>query len=84
MKKKIVILGSTGSIGKTLINILKNDKDKSEHAEENKRGGVYSREEDRQAEGYVGRQPQPLECHVTPMTNGLSAATQYFQQRYGL
>ena len=28
MKKKIVILGSTGSIGKTLINILKNDKDK--------------------------------------------------------
>ena len=28
MKKKIVILGSTGSIGKTLIKILKNDKDK--------------------------------------------------------
>ena len=26
MKKKIAILGSTGSIGKTLINILKNDK----------------------------------------------------------
>ncbi len=26
MKKKIVILGSTGSIGKTLINILDNDK----------------------------------------------------------
>ena len=26
MKKKIVILGSTGSIGKTLINILKKDK----------------------------------------------------------
>ena len=28
MKKKIVILGSTGSIGKTLINILKKDKNK--------------------------------------------------------
>ena len=26
MKKKIAILGSTGSIGKTLINIIKNDK----------------------------------------------------------
>ena len=26
MKKKIAILGSTGSIGKTLINILKKDK----------------------------------------------------------
>ena len=30
MKKKIAILGSTGSIGKTLINILKNDKKKFE------------------------------------------------------
>ena len=28
MKKKIVILGSTGSIGNTLINILKKDKEK--------------------------------------------------------
>ena len=28
MKKKIAILGSTGSIGKTLINIIKKDKDK--------------------------------------------------------
>ena len=27
MKKKIAILGSTGSIGKSLINILKKDKD---------------------------------------------------------
>ena len=26
MKKKIAILGSTGSIGKTLIDIIKNDK----------------------------------------------------------
>ena len=26
MKKKIAILGSTGSIGKSLINIIKNDK----------------------------------------------------------
>ena len=26
MKKKIIILGSTGSIGKTLFNILKKDK----------------------------------------------------------
>ena len=26
MKKKIAILGSTGSIGKTLINIIKQDK----------------------------------------------------------
>ena len=26
MKKKIAILGSTGSIGKTLINIIKKDK----------------------------------------------------------
>ena len=26
MKKKIAILGSTGSIGKTLVNILKKDK----------------------------------------------------------
>jgi len=30
MKKKIAILGSTGSIGKTLINILKKDKKKFE------------------------------------------------------
>ena len=30
MKKKIAILGSTGSIGKTLVNILKKDKDKFE------------------------------------------------------
>ena len=30
MKKKIAILGSTGSIGKTLINILKKDKKKIE------------------------------------------------------
>ena len=30
MKKKIVILGSTGSIGKTLIDILKKDKNKFE------------------------------------------------------
>ena len=30
MKKKIVILGSTGSIGKTLINIIKKDKTKFE------------------------------------------------------
>ena len=28
MKKKIAILGSTGSIGKSLINILKKDKKK--------------------------------------------------------
>ena len=28
MKKKIAILGSTGSIGKTLINIIKKDKKK--------------------------------------------------------
>jgi len=27
MKKKIAILGSTGSIGKSLINIIKNDKE---------------------------------------------------------
>ena len=26
MKKKIAILGSTGSIGKTLVNIIKSDK----------------------------------------------------------
>ena len=30
MKKKIAILGSTGSIGRSLINIVKNDKDKFE------------------------------------------------------
>ena len=30
MKKKIAILGSTGSIGKTLINIIKKDKKKFE------------------------------------------------------
>ena len=30
MKKKIAILGSTGSIGKTLIEILKKEKDKPE------------------------------------------------------
>ena len=30
MKKKITILGSTGSIGKTLINILKKDKKETE------------------------------------------------------
>ena len=30
MKKKIAILGSTGSIGKTLINIIKKDKKKYE------------------------------------------------------
>ena len=30
MKKKIAILGSTGSIGKSLIKILKNDKKKIE------------------------------------------------------
>jgi 1-deoxy-D-xylulose-5-phosphate reductoisomerase len=30
MKKKIAILGSTGSIGKTLINILKKDKENFE------------------------------------------------------
>ena len=30
MKKKIAILGSTGSIGKTLINIIKKDKTKFE------------------------------------------------------
>ena len=28
MKKKIVILGSTGSIGNTLVNIIKKDKNK--------------------------------------------------------
>ena len=28
MKKKIAILGSTGSIGKTLLNIISNDKKK--------------------------------------------------------
>ena len=30
MKKKIAILGSTGSIGKTLINIIKQDKNNFE------------------------------------------------------
>ena len=30
MKKKLAILGSTGSIGKTLLDIIKNDKDKFE------------------------------------------------------
>ena len=30
MKKKVAILGSTGSIGKSLFNILKNDKNKFE------------------------------------------------------
>ena len=30
MKKKIAILGSTGSIGKTLINLIKNDKNNFE------------------------------------------------------
>jgi 1-deoxy-D-xylulose-5-phosphate reductoisomerase len=30
MKKKIAILGSTGSIGKTLINIIKQDKENFE------------------------------------------------------
>jgi 1-deoxy-D-xylulose-5-phosphate reductoisomerase len=30
MKKKIAILGSTGSIGKTLVNILKKDKNNFE------------------------------------------------------